>query len=180
MLKRLPWIERSYSVHSGSEAVERVSRHRIDLALVDLFLGTESGADICQRLRATRPEVRVLLISGVGQISPGAAAACGASGFVSKDSPASDMVRAVAKVAMGMSAFEDEADAGSRGAPGLSEREQQVLTLVAVGATNREIAAELRLSPYTVKEYASALYRKLDVRNRLEAVKRAQSLGLIS
>jgi ATP/maltotriose-dependent transcriptional regulator MalT len=54
-----------------------------------------------------------------------------------------------------------------------------VLGLVAVGATNREIAEQLHLSPYTVKEYASTLYRKLEVRNRLEAVKRAEKLGLI-
>jgi DNA-binding NarL/FixJ family response regulator len=179
MVDRLPWIERSYSAHSGSEAVDCTTRHEIDVALVDLFLGTESGADVCQRLRAARPEVRVLLISGVGQIAPRAAAACGASGFVSKDSPANDMLRAVAKVAMGMAVFDEDADNGARDAPELSEREQQVLALVAAGATNREIASELRLSPYTVKEYASALYRKLDVRNRLEAVKQAQRLGLI-
>jgi DNA-binding NarL/FixJ family response regulator len=49
---------------------------------------------------------------------------------------------------------------------------------VASGATNREIATELHLSPHTVKEYVSAVYRKLAVRNRAEAVKRAASLGL--
>jgi two-component system response regulator DesR len=62
----------------------------------------------------------------------------------------------------------------------LSEREREVLDLIASGATNREIAARLYLSPHTVKEYTSALYRKLEVRNRAEAVQRAQRLGLIS
>jgi len=60
----------------------------------------------------------------------------------------------------------------------LSRREREVLTLMASGATNREIAAQLHLSPHTVKEHASALYRKLDVRNRAEAVRRAERLGL--
>ena len=178
MLERLPWIERSYSAHGASEAVELTTHHQIDLALVDLFVGTESGADICQRLRAARPEVRVLLISGVGQMSPQAAAACGASGFVSKDSRGSDIIRAVAKVARGGSVFDDELGETETHA-GLSERERQVLALVAAGSTNREIAAQLHLSPHTVKEYASGLYRKLDVRNRLEAVKRTQRLGLL-
>jgi two-component system response regulator DesR len=177
MLERLPWIEGSYSAHSGAEAVDCTTRHQIDLALVDLFVGPESGADICQRLRAARPEVRVLLISGVGQMAPKAAEACGASGFVSKDSRGSDIIRAVARVAMGGSVFDEEQE--SQDVPGLSEREQQVLTLVAAGSTNREIAAELHLSPHTVKEYASTLYRKLDVRNRIEVIHRAQRLGLI-
>jgi DNA-binding NarL/FixJ family response regulator len=178
MLERQSWIESSYSAHNGAEAVASATRHEIDLALVDLFVGAESGAEICERLHAARPGVRVLLISGAGQISPTAAAACGASGFVSKDWSGADIVRAVGMVARGMSVFEEEAGA-PEGNPGLSEREQQVLELVAAGATNREIAERLQLSPYTVKEYASTLYRKLEVRNRLEAVKRAQKLGLI-
>lgn len=181
MLERLPWIERSYSAHNGAEAVTRASRQEIDLALVDLFVGPESGAEICERLHEVRPGIRVLLISGAGHISPRAAAACGASGFVSKDWRGTDIVRAVHMVALGMSVFEEE-NPDDEGPAGLilSERERQVLTLVAAGATNREIAAELHLSPHTVKEYTSSTYRKLDVRNRLEAVKRAEKLGLIS
>lgn len=178
MLERQPWVERSYSAHNAAEALACATREQIDLALVDLFVGAESGPEICERLHVVRPGVRVLLISGAGQISPRVAAACGASGFVSKDWRGSDIVRAVGQVASGMSVFEDDGG-GPEADPGLSEREQQVLGLVAAGATNREIAEQLHLSPYTVKEYASALYRKLDVRNRLEAVKRAEKLGLI-
>ena len=62
----------------------------------------------------------------------------------------------------------------------LSEREQEVLELMASGATNREIAESLHLSPWTVKEYTGGLYRKLSVRNRAEAVQRAQRLGLLT
>jgi ATP/maltotriose-dependent transcriptional regulator MalT len=62
----------------------------------------------------------------------------------------------------------------------LSARERDVLGLMAGGATNREIAASLHLSPHTVKEHTSALYRKLGVRNRAEAVRRAERLGLSS
>ena len=123
--------------------------------------------------------MRLLLISGAGQISPRAAAACGASGFISKDSRGTEIIRAVGMVALGMSVFQDTTE-DAPAVMQLSERERQVLSLVAQGATNREIAAELHLSPYTVKEYASSLYRKLDVRNRLEAVQRAEKLGLIA
>lgn len=179
MLERLPWIERSFSAHSSDEALARTVENQIDLALVDLFVGTESGPEICERLHAVRPGMRMLLISGIGQISPRAAAACGASGFISKDSRGVDIVRALGMVATGKSVFEDESGEGTS-APVLSEREQQVLALVAAGATNREIAAELHLSPHTVKEYASTVYRKLEVRSRLEAVVRAEKLGLLA
>jgi ATP/maltotriose-dependent transcriptional regulator MalT len=63
---------------------------------------------------------------------------------------------------------------------GLSERERTVLELLAGGATNPEIADSLHLSKHTVKEHTSAVYRKLGVRNRTEAVRRAQRLGLLA
>jgi DNA-binding NarL/FixJ family response regulator len=180
MFERQAWIERSFSAHTGAEAIAQTNLHAIDLALVDLFVGSESGPDICERLHEVRPGMRLLLISGAGQISPRATAACGASGFVSKDSRGSEIVRAVAMVASGRSVFQDEPEEAPAVAMQLSERERQVLSLVAQGATNREIAAQLHLSPYTIKEYASALYRKLGVRNRIEAVQRAEKLGLIA
>ena len=108
MLERQTWIERSFSAHTGEEAIAQTSQHRIDLALVDLFVGAESGPDICERLHEVRPGMRLLLISGAGQISPRATAACGASGFVSKDSRGSEIIRAVAMVAVGRSVFQEE------------------------------------------------------------------------
>ena len=79
-------------------------------------------------------------------------------------------------VALGMALFEPAAPAAS-GALTLSGREREVLERIAGGATNREIALALHLSPHTVKEHTSALYRKLDVRNRAEAVQKAQRRG---
>jgi two-component system response regulator DesR len=65
-------------------------------------------------------------------------------------------------------------------APPLTEREREVLELISAGSTNREIAQQLYLSPHTVKEHTSALYRKLGVRNRAEAVQKAQRVGLLA
>ena len=178
MLERLPWVRQAWSARSGAEAFEIAAGNNIDLALVDLFVGNESGVDICERLHVVSPGVKVLLISGAGQISPRAAASCGASGFVTKDQRGVELVRAVRMVAMGESAFEEGVEvAGPR--PALSNRERDVLVQLAAGATNREIAARLHLSPHTVKEYASTLYRKLEVANRIQAAKRAQELRLI-
>jgi two-component system response regulator DesR len=71
-------------------------------------------------------------------------------------------------------------ETAASGAMGLSERERDVLMLMAEGRTNPEIGEALHLSRHTVKEHSSAVYRKLAVRNRTEAVQRAQRLGLVS
>jgi DNA-binding NarL/FixJ family response regulator len=120
------------------------------------------------------------LISGAGRISSTAVRACGAVGFIPKSWPAADIARAVRMVALGMSIMEPEPERPDANVPALTERELEVLKLVAGGATNREIAATLNLSPHTVKEYASSLYRKLEARNRAVAVQRAQRLGVLS
>ena len=177
MLGEQPWVERCLSARTGAEALALAERYEPDVALVDLFMGDESGADICERLRARSPRTRVLLISGAGRIVPTAAKAAGAAGFVSKDWPAADIAAAVHMVGLGMSVFRpNEAPPG----PALSDREREVLDLIARGSTNREIAGELFLSPHTVKEHTSSLYRKLGARNRAEAVQKAQRLGLIA
>ena len=177
MLGEQPWVERCLSARSGQEAMALLTRYRPHVALVDLFVGPESGAEICERLRRESPPTNVLLISGAGRINPNAAKAAGAAGFISKDWPAADIAGAVRMVGLGMTVFRPhEAPAG----PALSEREREVLDLIAGGATNREIAVQLYLSPHTVKEHTSSLYRKLSVRNRAEAVQKAQRLGLIA
>jgi DNA-binding NarL/FixJ family response regulator len=176
LLTQQPWVERCLSARTGAEALALTRRYEPHVALVDLFVGEESGAEISELLRRESPPPTVLLISGAGRISMSAARAAGASGFVSKDWPSSDIVAAVREVAGGAKVFQPQREPA---AAGLTEREREVLGLMGSGATNREIAGSLHLSPHTVKEHTSALYRKLDVRNRTEAVQRAQRLGLL-
>jgi two-component system response regulator DesR len=177
MLSEQPWVERCLSARTGDEALALALRFEPHVALVDLFIGEESGAEICERLRSELPATKVLLISGAGRISPHAARAAGASGFVPKEWPAQEIAEAVHMVGRGMTVFREvEEPPANR----LSEREREVVELMASGATNREIAESLHLSPWTVKEYTGAVYRKLGVRNRAEAVQRAQRLGLLA
>jgi DNA-binding NarL/FixJ family response regulator len=177
LLGEQPWVERCLAARTGDEALRLLPTLRPDVALVDLFLAGESGADVCDSIRKASPSTRVLLISGAGRMSPAAARAAGASGFVSKDWEAREVARAVRMVGVGMTVFEPTAE---QPAPMLSEREREVLDLIAAGSTNREIAEQLFLSPHTVKEHTSAVYRKLQARNRAEAVQRAQRIGLLS
>lgn len=175
LLGAQPWVERCLGARDSAEALALGRRFAPHVALLDLFLGGESGAELCQRLRTVSPGTRVLLISGAGRISAAAARAAGASGFISKDSSATEVAQAIRQVAAGQAVFR----MGDGGLPaGLSAREREVLALIATGATNAEIAERLFLSRHTVKEHTSALYRKLGVRNRAEAVQRGQRIGL--
>jgi DNA-binding NarL/FixJ family response regulator len=180
MLAQQAWVERCVSAHTGEEAMTLAARYRPHVALVDLFIGEESGAEVCERLRAAEPNTRVLLFSGAGEISPQAARAAGASGFAYKDWPARKIAGAVRLVGLGRTVFESSREeAAPPAALGLSDRERAVLRLMASGATNPEIGDALHLSRHTVKEHSSAVYRKLGVRNRTEAVQRGQRLGLL-
>jgi DNA-binding NarL/FixJ family response regulator len=177
LLGEQPWVERCLAARTAAEALELTRDFRPHVALVDLFLAGESGADLCESIRAASPSTRVLLISGAGRISSHAARAAGASGFVSKDWKAHDVAMAVRMVGQGMTMFPPRSEPP---ATNLTAREREVLDLIAAGSTNREIAARLFLSPHTVKEHTSAVYRKLRARNRAEAVQRAQRIGLLS
>ena len=169
------WVEQCLAASTAEEAIDLAEDLKPHVALVDLFLGRQSGAELCDAIKKVSPQSRVLLISGAGWISPEAARAAGAAGFVSKDWSAADVARAVRMVGKGMTVFAPR----SEPAPAdLSPREREVLSLIARGATNKEIADDLFLSPHTVKDHTSSLYRKLDVRNRAEAVQRAERLGL--
>jgi DNA-binding NarL/FixJ family response regulator len=169
------WVEACVAASDADQAVELARKLAPDVALIDLFLGGESGAELCAQIRECSPATRVLLISGAGWISPEAARAAGASGFVHKDWSAADVARAVRMVGMGMTVFAPRSESAPAS---LSSREREVLSLIARGATNKEIAQRLYLSPHTVKDHTSSLYRKLNVRNRAEAVQRAERLGL--
>ena len=175
LLTEQPWVERCLTARTVNEALQLTRRYEPHVALIDLFLGEHSGAELCETIRREVPSTRVLLISGAGWISPQAAKAAGASGFVSKDWSADDVAMAVRMVGKGMTVFAPRSEAPS--AP-LSEREREVLALMSSGATNKEIAERLFLSPHTVKEHTSSLFRKLGARNRTEAVLRAERLGL--
>ena len=161
-------------VHWGFRVLTRAFKPHV--ALIDLFLGDDYGAELSRAVRELSPGTRVLLISGAGRMAPAAARAAGASGFISKDSDAREVVSAVRTVSFGLTTFPRKSDQPE---PVLSEREREVLDLIAAGSTNKEIAKRLFLSPYTVKEHTSALYRKLGARNRADAVQRAQRIGLL-
>jgi DNA-binding NarL/FixJ family response regulator len=175
LLGRLPWVDRCLGARDVAEATALWNRYEPHVALIDLFVDDVAGTDLCRQLRRQRPHGHVLLMSANERISPSAATAAGASGFISTGSSGEDIAQAVRLAGLGRSAARPPAVSFGL----LSGRQREVLRLLAGGATNREIAQSLCLSPHTVKGHTTDLYKRLQVRNRAEAVLRAQRVGLL-
>jgi DNA-binding NarL/FixJ family response regulator len=177
LLTAQDWVERYIGAQTAEETIELVRAHEPHVAMIDVMVGEDSGAALCQRIRGVCPRTRVLLMSRNGRITGQSARAAGAFGSVPKDWSAQDLASAARMVALGMTVFAPDREQPSAL---LSERERQVLHLIALGSTNREIAERLFLSPHTVKDHTSTLYRKVKAKNRADAIQRAQRLGLLN
>jgi DNA-binding NarL/FixJ family response regulator len=187
-----PDLEIVGEAHNVADAREVADRERPDVVLMDLGLPDGSGIDATRDLLASVPGVRVLVMTMSSEDDAVVAAMrAGARGFVVKGSGRADLIDAVRTVAAGGAVFSPTvADrlgqffAGLAAQPGrelfpqLSEREREVLDLVARGYDNRRIAAELFLSDKTVRNHVSAILGKLDAPDRAEAILRARRAGL--
>jgi DNA-binding NarL/FixJ family response regulator len=177
LLGRQDWVARCLVATDGGTAAELARRYDPHVALVDVFIGAESGLDVCAALREQSPQMRIALMSGLGRVSRPVALATGARGFFLKDWPADCIVEALRHVSEGRTVFPRPSEAAP--AHPLSSRELDVLQQLVRGLSNREVASVLYLSRHTVKQHTSSMYRKLGVRNRTEAASRARLLGLV-
>jgi DNA-binding NarL/FixJ family response regulator len=166
---------------TADEALALARRLRPDVVVLDVRLPDRDGIEICGEIRDLSPETRILMCSGLSDGSALVEAAkAGADGFVSKEAANAEIVDAVRRVANGAAVlgassaqamFRDlrrQAPITSRLSV-LSEREREVLGLLAEGLTNREIAARLFISEKTVRNHVSGVLHKLDFRHRTEA-----------
>jgi two-component system response regulator DesR len=144
--------------------------------MVSLADAEPQAVDVARAVIEAAPNARVLLLTGAHRISQRLARSIGALGVVPRSWPVGELVMALRMVGMGMTVFPELPEPPRRL---LSAGEQEVLELIAAGATNADIGGRLYLSVNTVKQRASGAYRKLGARNRAEAVQRAQRLGLI-
>jgi DNA-binding NarL/FixJ family response regulator len=178
---------------TGEEAVEAATRHAPDVVLMDIRMPGMDGIEATRRL----PHRRVLILTtfGLDEYIIDALRA-GASGFLLKDAPTQEVVQAVRAVAAGDAVLAPAVtrqllDQVGRRLPaavsrtpdelaGLTEREQQVLRMLAAGLTNAEISEALVLSEATVKTHVSHLLGKLGLRDRVQAVIYAYETGLIA
>ena len=193
LLRGEPGIEVVGEARQGDEAVRLARATTPDVMLMDVRMPGLDGVEATRRItgdpRCAGVRVVMLTTFGLDEYVFGALRA-GASGFVLKDTPPVDLLRAIQVAADGdallspsvtrrlMDAFVTTPPRELRPHPDLTDREAEVLALVAQGLTNVEIAAVLHVGPATVKTYVSRLLTKLDVTTRVHLVIHAYETGL--
>ncbi|MBB6119433.1 response regulator [Nocardiopsis algeriensis] len=171
---------------NGREAIEQVGRLAVDVVLMDLRMPVLSGVEAIAALSRTRPEVRVLVLTTFDSerdVFP--AIEAGAAGYLLKDASPDELLRGVRSVHRGESVLAPTAVKHLMGqvrrpvGQNLSDRELEVLGLVADGASNRAAAARLFISEASIKTHLQHVYNKLGVRDRAAAVAEAYRRGLL-
>ena len=172
---------------NGADAVRRARALRPDVILMDLRMPELDGVSAISALAQEGVGSRVLVLTTYdsdGDVLP--AIEAGATGYLLKDAPRAELLRAVRAAAAGQSVLSPAVasrlltQVRAPAAEGLSERELEVLTLVARGATNRDAAQALLISEATVKTHLLHIYAKLSVSDRAAAVAEAFNRGLLT
>jgi DNA-binding NarL/FixJ family response regulator len=172
---------------SGSEAIAQLGHLPVDVVLMDLRMPEMGGVEAIRRLHQIMPSVRVLVLTTYdtdSDVLP--AIEAGATGYLLKDAPRDELIRAVRAAFKGESVLSPSVASRLLGqvrqpaSDALSQREREVLTLIAGGATNREAAAQLFVSEATIKTHLLHIYEKLGVRDRAAAVGEAYRRGLLA
>lgn len=175
----------------GEEAITLAERFRPDVVLMDVTMPKGGGVEATRVIRTRFPEVEVLMLTmHVDPAVVADAVRAGAAGYLVKDCTTDDIVSMLHAVAQGEAALSAELASSMLAAadPGgstveeanlLTKREQDVLRLIADGASTPEVAAGLYISTKTVRHHLSSIYEKLDSRDRTQAVLRAVRMGII-
>jgi DNA-binding NarL/FixJ family response regulator len=184
-------------VTTGQAAIEQAGALRPDVILMDINMPDLNGIEATRHIREIYPDIRILIVTMIEDDSLFAAMRAGARGYLVKGAEPSEVLRAIRAVADGEAIFSPGiaerlihyfatppaigAPARSPDAPAfpdLTEREREVLALIAQGLTNSAIAERLVLSPKTIRNYITEIFSKLQVADRAQAIIRARDAGL--
>ena len=198
LLNAMPDTEVVGEVTSGEAVLALADSVRPDVILMDINMPGVNGIEATRRIRETNPDIRILIVTMLEDDSVFAAVRAGARGYVVKGAEPTEVLRAIRAVADGEAIFspgiaerlihyfatppaatDDLAQSAAVPIfPDLTEREREVLTLIAQGLTNSAIAERLVLSPKTVRNYITEIFSKLQVADRAQAIIRARNAGL--
>jgi DNA-binding NarL/FixJ family response regulator len=197
LLQATPGIEPVADAADGAEAVALAARHRPDVILMDLRMPNVDGVQATREIRAAQPDTEiVVLTTHADEASILDALRAGARGYLTKDAGIQEIARAVHAAAAHQSLLDPIVQAKLLQAVGtapaapaptprqlpdeLTPREAEVLSLIARGLSNREIAAHLVVSEATVKTHVNHVYAKIGARDRAQAVHYAYTHDLAS
>jgi NarL family two-component system response regulator LiaR len=193
LLATEPDIEVVSEAQDGREAISAAQKFRPEVILMDLVMPEMDGIEATRRIMACQPEARVLVLTsftGDDKIFP--AIRAGALGYLLKDSGPEELVQAIKQVSRGESSLHpsvarrllrelsQSTSAQGPAADSLTERELEVLQLVARGWSNREISDHLSISDATVRTHVSSILAKLNLCSRTQAALYALREGLAS
>jgi DNA-binding NarL/FixJ family response regulator len=198
LLNAMPDTEVVGEVTTGEAAIALVTSAQPDVVLMDINMPGVNGIEATRRIRETSPDIRILMVTMLEDDSVFAAMRAGARGYVVKGAEPAEVLRAIRAVADGEAIFSPgiaerlihyfatppvAASVSTRLTeapvfPDLTEREREVLELIAQGLTNSAIAERLVLSPKTVRNYITEIFSKLQVADRAQAIIRARNAGL--
>ncbi|WP_340375477.1 response regulator transcription factor [Streptomyces sp. SS7] len=195
LLGLLPGVEVVGAAGDGDEAVRLVAELAPDVVLMDLRMPRCDGVEATRRIRAEHPGTQVVVLTTYADdASLFPALQAGARGYLTKDAGGDEIVRAVHSVLSGdaglspsvqrrlldrLSAPEPEPVAPVAPPDGLTARETEVLTLIAEGLSNQEIARRLQVSTATVKTHINNMFTKTGLKDRAQAVRYAYTKGLV-
>jgi DNA-binding NarL/FixJ family response regulator len=198
LLNAMPDTEVVGEVTTGDEVIASATTLRPDVILMDINMPGVNGIEATRRIREADPGIHILIVTMLEDDSVFAAMRAGARGYVIKGVEPAEVLRAIRSVADGEAIFSPgiaerlmhyfatppaalggaARAAGSPAFPDLTEREHEVLALIAQGLTNSAIAERLVLSPKTVRNYITEIFSKLQVADRAQAIIRARNAGL--
>jgi len=191
----LPGVEVVAECGDGRAALEEAARVTPAIVVLDLILPDMDGLDLARELRGGAASPRIVIFTA--REDPDAilgAMRAGADGYVGKSARVDEVRDAIRTVAGGGRAFSRKQEEvarqhlvtriprsaeASRLAEALTPRQREVLQMIAEGSSTREMAVRLELSERSIRSHATAIYRKLGVTNRVEALRRAVDLGLV-
>jgi DNA-binding NarL/FixJ family response regulator len=192
LLEATPEFEAIGEATSGDEVVTRADELLPDVILMDIHMPGLNGIEATRRILHAHPQIRVLMVTMFeDDASVFTAMRAGAHGYILKDAQKEDLLRAISAVGRGeaifspaiasrMISFFNSARPTTRAQvfPELTEREREILDLIAQGLNNGEVATRLVLSSSTIRNYVSSIFSKLQVADRAQAIVKARDAGL--
>jgi DNA-binding NarL/FixJ family response regulator len=192
LLSTTPDIEVVGEAHTGEEVINLAATLQPDVILMDIQMPGMKGIEATRHILHSSPHIRILMVTMFeDEASVFTAIRAGARGYVLKDTEKTELLRAIRAAGSGEAIFSPAIAAQlldffaaprpplpPQAFPDLTDRERQILVLIAHGHTNHEIASQLVLSPHTVRNYVSNIFSKLQVADRVHAILLAREAGM--